>query len=453
MLKGVDAPGRLRHAADLPRLALRQRLQPLRPHLAGDRPGRRRSSATRSTTSSRLKVRNADGTMVPLGAAGRRPRDQRAAGPDPLQHVPRRVDQRQRRAGRQLGRGDRRRWRSWPTTSCPQSMAYEWTELAYLELQAGNTAMIIFGFAVVMVFLVLAAQYESWSLPLAVILVVPMCLLSAIIGVQVGEAGHQHLHADRLRGAGRPGEQERDPDRRVRQASAASRASRAAQATLEACRLRLRPIVMTSFAFILGVRAAAARPRGRGRDAADAGDDRLQRHARRDALRHLPDAGVLLRDRLAGRDARLRARRRSGASADGRRSGDPDARRPAAIVRWSRRGSRGRGAGRGPRPSRRPRAELPEPSRPSRASSSSRSETIPMFSKFFIDRPIFASVLSIIITLAGGIAVCHAAGRAVSRDHAADGRGLGRTIPAPTPRSSPTPSPRRSSSRSTASRT
>ena len=59
----------------------------------------------------------------------------------------------------------------------PQSMAYEWTEMAYLELQAGNTAMIIFGFAVVMVFLVLAAQYESWSLPLAVILVVPMCLL------------------------------------------------------------------------------------------------------------------------------------------------------------------------------------------------------------------------------------------------------------------------------------
>ena len=67
----------------------------------------------------------------------------------------------------------------------PQSMAYEWTDMSYLELLAGNTAMIIFGFAVVMVFLVLAAQYESWSLPLAVILVVPMCLLSAIIGVNI----------------------------------------------------------------------------------------------------------------------------------------------------------------------------------------------------------------------------------------------------------------------------
>src|SRR6185437_3765356 len=64
------------------------------------------------------------------------------------------------------------------------SMATEWTELAYLELQAGNTAMIVFGFAVVMVFLVLAAQYESWALPLAVILVVPLCLLSGVVGVR-----------------------------------------------------------------------------------------------------------------------------------------------------------------------------------------------------------------------------------------------------------------------------
>src|SRR5262249_35122097 len=67
----------------------------------------------------------------------------------------------------------------------PQNMSYEWTDMSYLELLAGNTAMIIFGCAVVMVFLVLAAQYESWSLPLAVILVVPMCLLSAIVGVRV----------------------------------------------------------------------------------------------------------------------------------------------------------------------------------------------------------------------------------------------------------------------------
>src|SRR5262249_33973321 len=67
----------------------------------------------------------------------------------------------------------------------PRDMAYEWTDMTYLEQQAGSTAMLIFAMAVVMVFLVLAAQYESWSLPLAVILVVPTCILSAITAVNV----------------------------------------------------------------------------------------------------------------------------------------------------------------------------------------------------------------------------------------------------------------------------
>ena len=64
-------------------------------------------------------------------------------------------------------------------------MNYDWTELAKLQLETGNTAMLVFVLAVVLVFLVLAAQYESWSLPLAVILVVPMCLLCSIAGVAV----------------------------------------------------------------------------------------------------------------------------------------------------------------------------------------------------------------------------------------------------------------------------
>src|SRR5438270_3676611 len=64
-------------------------------------------------------------------------------------------------------------------------MRTEWTELALLQLATGNTAMWVFFLAVVLVFLVLAAQYESWSLPLAVILVVPMCLLCSVIGVIV----------------------------------------------------------------------------------------------------------------------------------------------------------------------------------------------------------------------------------------------------------------------------
>ena len=67
----------------------------------------------------------------------------------------------------------------------PPSMAYDWTELTYMQIQAGNTAIYVFALAVVFVFLVLAAQYESWTLPLAVILVVPMCLLCSVVGVRL----------------------------------------------------------------------------------------------------------------------------------------------------------------------------------------------------------------------------------------------------------------------------
>ena len=136
--------------------------------------------------------------------------------------------------------------------SLPPSMATEWTEMAYLELLAGNTAMIVFGFAVVMVFLVLAAQYESWSLPLAVILVVPMCLLSAIAGVwianmdiniftQIGFVVLVGLASKNAILIVEFAKVHREKGMSVR------------EATLEACRLRLRPIVMTSIAFILGV--------------------------------------------------------------------------------------------------------------------------------------------------------------------------------------------------------
>src|SRR5207247_3239744 len=65
----------------------------------------------------------------------------------------------------------------------PSSMGFEWTELTLQEILAGNTAVFIFPLCVLFVFLTLAAQYESWSLPLAIILIVPMCLFSAIGGV------------------------------------------------------------------------------------------------------------------------------------------------------------------------------------------------------------------------------------------------------------------------------
>jgi multidrug efflux pump len=134
----------------------------------------------------------------------------------------------------------------------PSSMTFEWTELAYLEIQAGNTAIIVFGCAVVMVFLVLAAQYESWSLPLAVILVVPMCLLSAVTGVIVS---FQDINIFTQIGfVVLVGLASKNAILIVEFAKALREAGETRRhAALEACRLRLRPIVMTSLAFILGV--------------------------------------------------------------------------------------------------------------------------------------------------------------------------------------------------------
>jgi multidrug efflux pump len=133
----------------------------------------------------------------------------------------------------------------------PGNMAYEWTDMSYLELLAGDTAMIIFGCSVVMVFLVLAAQYESWSLPLAVILVVPMCLLSAIVGVNI--AGMEINIFTRIGFVVLVGLASKNAVLIVEFAKVQRHAGLSrTQATLEACKLRLRPIVMTSFAFVLG---------------------------------------------------------------------------------------------------------------------------------------------------------------------------------------------------------
>jgi multidrug efflux pump len=134
----------------------------------------------------------------------------------------------------------------------PESMAMEWTELAYLELQAGNTAMLVFGFAVVMVFLVLAAQYESWALPLAVILVVPLCLLGAIEGIKL--AGQDINIFTQIGFVVLVGLACKNAILIVEFARAKRRSGMTREAaTLDACRLRLRPIIMTSMAFILGV--------------------------------------------------------------------------------------------------------------------------------------------------------------------------------------------------------
>ena len=138
------------------------------------------------------------------------------------------------------------------TQELPAGMDIQWTELSFLQIRAGNTALIVFAIAVVLVFLVLAAQYESLKLPLAVILVVPMCLLSAVIGVgMVGLDINIFVQIGFIVLVGLASKNAILIVEFAKEKSAAGES--AFNATVEACRLRLRPIMMTSFAFILGV--------------------------------------------------------------------------------------------------------------------------------------------------------------------------------------------------------
>jgi multidrug efflux pump len=134
----------------------------------------------------------------------------------------------------------------------PKGMQYEWTDLTYQQILSGNTALLVFPLCVLLVFLVLAAQYESLFLPLAIILIVPMCLFSAITGVwltggdnniftQIGlfvliglACKNAILIVEFARELEIHGEE-------------------TVRAAIHAARLRLRPILMTSFAFIMGV--------------------------------------------------------------------------------------------------------------------------------------------------------------------------------------------------------
>ncbi len=134
----------------------------------------------------------------------------------------------------------------------PPTMKYEWTELTYQQILAGNTALLVFPLCVLFVFMVLAAQYESLRLPLAVILIVPMCLLSAIIGVWL-TGGDNNIFTQiglfvlvglACKNAILIVEFARELELRGMKPLAAA---------IEASHLRLRPILMTSFAFIMGV--------------------------------------------------------------------------------------------------------------------------------------------------------------------------------------------------------
>ena len=134
----------------------------------------------------------------------------------------------------------------------PETMSMEWTEITFLEQLVKNTGIQLFGLSVLFVFLVLAALYESWSLPLAVILVVPMCVLSSITGVAIAKMDinlFTQIGFIVLIGLACKNAILIVEFAKFRRAAGDSRR----EATLHACELRLRPILMTSFAFILGV--------------------------------------------------------------------------------------------------------------------------------------------------------------------------------------------------------
>ena len=184
--QGADAEGaarhRLRGAARLHGLGLRQRLQHVRPHLPRHGTGRLGDSRIEPENVARIRVRNADGQMVPLGSFVT---FREIAGPD---RVPRYnlfpAGGQRLRARPASARA--RRWRSWrdsPRDQLPDGITYEWTDLSYQEAKVGRTGYYVFLLSVLFVFLALSAQYESWSLPLAIMLIVPMCLFSAPFGV------------------------------------------------------------------------------------------------------------------------------------------------------------------------------------------------------------------------------------------------------------------------------
>ncbi len=200
---------------------------------------------------SQLKTRNANGDMVPLGSVAS---FSNITGPYRVEHFnlfPSAAVQGGTAPGYSTGYGLAAMDKI-AQQVLPAGYAAAWTEIAYQEQLAGNTAIYVFLASVVFVFLLLSAQYESWALPLAVILIVPMCLLAAVSGLllrgmdvnilaQIGFVvliGLAAKNAILIVEFARQNE-EHGEDR--------------LQAATEAARVRLRPILMTSFAFILGV--------------------------------------------------------------------------------------------------------------------------------------------------------------------------------------------------------
>ena len=200
---------------------------------------------------SRIKVRNADSEMVPLGTFTRQEDISGASRIPRFNLYPAASLNGNIAPGYSSGEA-LDRMEELAAEVLPQGISFEWTELAYQERQTGNTAGIAFLLAVVFVFLLLAAQFESLVLPLAVIFIVPMVLLSAIVGidlagldnnimVQIGLIVLVGLASKNAILIVEFAKQLEDEGKDLK------------TAVIEASRLRLRPILMTALAFILGV--------------------------------------------------------------------------------------------------------------------------------------------------------------------------------------------------------
>lgn len=134
----------------------------------------------------------------------------------------------------------------------PSGFGYEWTELSLQQVLAGNVAFLVFPLSVIFVFLALAAQYESWSLPFAVILIVPMCILSSMAGIWLNHMDNNiftQIGFIVLVGLASKNAILIVEFAKHRQENGLDRFA----AAVEAARIRLRPILMTSFSFIMGV--------------------------------------------------------------------------------------------------------------------------------------------------------------------------------------------------------
>jgi multidrug efflux pump len=198
-----------------------------------------------------LKVRNSQGEMVPLGALVH---VSETTGPDTAMRYNgfRAADLNGGPApGYSTGQAQAAMTKILDET-LPQGMRYEWTDLTYQQILSGDTALLVFPLCVLLVFLVLAAQYESLFLPLAIILIVPMCLFSAISGVWL-TGGDNNIFTQiglfvliglACKNAILIVEFARELE---------IQGVETVQAAIRAARLRLRPILMTSFAFIMGV--------------------------------------------------------------------------------------------------------------------------------------------------------------------------------------------------------